>query len=61
MVDHDHDRIKSCRRREISDEVNGELPKGERDVRLDREQRRHNRVGVSLVLLTDRTAVMRVA
>ena len=22
MVDHDHDRIKSCRRREIGDEVN---------------------------------------
>ena len=56
MVDHDHDRIKSRRRREIGDEVNGELPKGERDVGLDWEQRRHNRVGVSLVLLTDRIA-----
>ena len=56
MVDHDHDRIKSHRRGKISDEVNGELPKGERDVRLDQEQRRHNRVCVGLVLLTDRTA-----
>ena len=56
MVDHDHDRIKSCRRREISDEVNGELFKGERDVGLDWEQRGYNRVGVSLVLLADRTA-----
>ena len=56
MVNHDHDRIKSHRRREIGDEVNRELPKGERDVRLDREQRGYNRVGVSLVLLTDRTA-----
>ena len=56
MVNHDHDRIKSHRRREISDEVNRELPKGERDVGLDREQRGYNRVGVSLVLLTDRTA-----
>ena len=37
MVDHDHDRIKSRRRREISDEVNGELFKGERDTGLDRE------------------------
>ena len=56
MVDHNHDRIKSHRRREISDEVNGELPKGERDIRFDREQRRHNRACVSLVLLTDRAA-----
>ena len=56
MVDHNHDRIKSCRRREIGDEVNRELPKGERDVRLDWEQRRYNGVCVSLVLLTDRTA-----
>ena len=56
MVDHDHDRIKSHRRREISNEVNGELPKGEGDSRLDWEQRGNNRVRVSLVLLTDRTA-----
>ena len=55
MVDHDHDRIKSLRRREIGDEVNGELSKGERDIGFDWEQRGHNRVGVSLVLLTDRT------
>ena len=37
MVDHDHDRIKSRRRREVGDEVNGELFKGERDTGLDRE------------------------
>ena len=56
MVDHDHDRIKSRRRREISDEVNVELFKGERDSRLDQEQRRYNRVCVGLVLLADRAA-----
>ena len=56
MVDHDHDRVKFRRRREISDEVNGELSKGERDVGFDWEQRGRNRVGVSLVLLADRTA-----
>ena len=56
MVDHDHDGIKSCRRKEIRNEVNGELLKGERDSRLDWEQRGNNRVCVSLVLLTDRTA-----
>ena len=53
MVDHDHDRIKSRRRREIGDEVNEELFKGKSDIRLDWEQRRDNRVHVSLVLLTD--------
>ena len=53
MVDHDHDRIKSCRRREIGDEVNGQLLKGESDIGLDREQRRHDRVCVGLVLLAD--------
>ena len=37
MVDHDHDRVKSGRGREISDEVNRELFKGERDRGLDRE------------------------
>ena len=56
MVNHNHDRIKSRRRREIGDEVNGELAKGERDIGFDREQRGGNRVGVSLVLLTNRTA-----
>ena len=56
MVDHGHDRIKTCSRREISDEVNRELSTGEKDVGLDQEQRGHHRVGVSLVLLTDRTA-----
>ena len=56
MVDHDHDRIKSLRRREIGDEVNGELSKGERDIGFDWEQRRYNRVCVSLVLLTYRAA-----
>ena len=55
MVDHDHDRIKSCRRREISDEVNGELSEGERDVGFNGEQGGRNRVGVCLVLLADRT------
>ena len=56
MVDHDHDRIKALRRREISDEVNGELLKRESDSGLDQEQRRYNRVGVGLVLLADGTA-----
>ena len=37
MVDHDHDRIKSSRRREVGDEVNRELFKGERDSGFDRE------------------------
>ena len=56
MVDHDHNRIKSHRRREIGDEVNRELLKGERDVGFDWEQRGCNRVGISLVLVADRTA-----
>ena len=56
MVNHDHDRIKAHRRREISDEVNGELLKGESDNGLDREQRRHNRVHVGLVLLANGAA-----
>ena len=55
MVDHDHDRIKSRRRREIGDEVNGELSEGEGDIGFNGEQRGHNRVGVCLVLLADRT------
>ena len=37
MVDHNHDRIKSCRRREIGDEVNRQLFKGECDIGLDWE------------------------
>ena len=37
MVDHDRDRIKSRREREVGDEVNRELFKGERDSGLDRE------------------------
>ena len=37
MVDHDHDRIKSRGRREVGDEVDGELFEGERDTGLDRE------------------------
>ena len=56
MVDHDYDRIKPHRRREIGDEVNGELLKGKRDIGLDWEQRGHNRVCVSLVWLAGRTA-----
>ena len=56
MVDHDHDRIKAHRRREISDEVNGELFKGESDSGLDWEQRRYNRMRVGLVLLADGAA-----
>ena len=55
MVDHDHDRIKPCRGREVGDEVNGELFKGEGNGRLDREQRRCDRVSVGLVLLADGT------
>ena len=37
MVDHDHDRIKSCRGGEVGDEIDRELFKGERDGGLDRE------------------------
>ena len=54
MVDHDHDRIKARRRREVSDKVNGQLFEREGDSGLDREQRRYNRVCVGLVLLADR-------
>ena len=53
MVDHDHDRIKSRRRREVGDEINGELFKRERDIRLDWEQRWDSRVCVGLVLLAN--------
>ena len=56
MVDHNHDRINSHRRREIGDEVHRELSKGKRDIRFDWEQRGRNRVGVSFVLLADWTA-----
>ena len=55
MVDHDHDRIKSRRGREVGDEVNRELLKGERDSGLDWEQRRHNGMSVGRVLLADGT------
>ena len=37
MVDHDHDRIKARGRREVGDEVDGELFERERDSGLDRE------------------------
>ena len=37
MVDHDHDRVKSRGRREVGDEVDGELFERERDIGLDRE------------------------
>ena len=37
MVDHDHNRIKACRRREIGDEVNRKLFKGESGGGLDGE------------------------
>ena len=53
MVDHDHDRIKARRRREVGNEVNGQLFKRERDVGPDWEQRRDNRVCVGLVLLAN--------
>ena len=56
MVDHDHDRIKSHRRREVGDEVNGQLFERKGDVGLDWKQRWDNRVHVSLVLLAYRTA-----
>ena len=55
MVDHDHDRIKSCRRGEIGDEVNRELFEGKSNSGLDQEQRGHNGVRVGLVLLADGT------
>ena len=53
MVDHDHDRIKSRRRREVGNEVNGQLFKRERYSGRDREQRWDNRVCVGLVLLAN--------
>ena len=56
MVDHDHDRIKSRRRREVGDEVNGQLFKRESGSGLDRQERRYNRVCVGLVLLADGAA-----
>ena len=56
MVDHDHDRIKPRRRREVSDEVNGQLFKREGDSGLDWEQRWDNRVCVGLVLLANGAA-----
>ena len=48
-------RIKSHRGREVGDEVNGELFKGERDSGLDREERGCDGVSVGLVLLADGT------
>ena len=53
MVDHDHDRIKPRRRREVGNEVNGQLFKRERGIRLDWEKRWDNRVCVGLVLLAN--------
>ena len=55
MVDHDHDRIKPRGRREVSDEVNGELLKWESDSGCDREERGYNGVRIGLVLLADGT------
>ena len=60
MVDHDHDRIKPCGRREVSDEVNRELLKGESGRGFDREERRYNGVHIDFVLLADRTASNKV-
>ena len=56
MVDHDHDRIKSRGRREVGDEVNRELLKGESDSGFDREERGYNGVRIGFVLLADGTA-----
>ena len=56
MVDHDHDRIKSSRRREVGDEVNGQLFKRKSGRGFDRYERGHNRVCVGLVLLADGAA-----
>ena len=56
MVDHDHDRIKACRGREIGDEVNRKLLKGKSGGGLDGEQRWDHRVCVGLVLLADGAA-----
>ena len=56
MVNHDHDRIKSCRRREVSDEVNRQLFKRKGDSGLDRKQGRDNRVCVGFVLLANGAA-----
>ena len=56
MVDHNHDRIKSRGKREVSDEVNGHLFKRESGSGLDRHEGRYNRVCIGLVLLADRAA-----
>ena len=56
MVDHDQDRIKPRGRREVGDEVNGELLKGESDSGYDREERGYNGVCNGFVLLADGTA-----
>ena len=56
MVDHDHDRIKPRGRREVSNEVNGQLFKREGDIGLDWEQRWDNRVCVGLILLANGAA-----
>ena len=56
MVNHDHERIKPCGRREVGDEVNGELLKGESDSGFDQEERGYNGVRIGFVLLADGTA-----
>ena len=56
MVDHNHDRIKPRRRREVGDVVNGELLKGESDSGFDREERGYDGVRIGFVLLANGTA-----
>ena len=55
MVDHNHNRIKPGRKREISDEIDRELLEGERDSGRDWTQRRNSRMSVDLVLLANST------
>ena len=56
MVDHNHDRVKPRGRREVGDEVDRELFKGESDGGFDQEERGHNGVRIGFVLLADGTA-----
>ena len=55
MVDHNHNRIKSRGKREISDEINRKLFEGERDSGRDWTERGNGRMSVDLVLLANST------
>ena len=56
MVDHDHDRIKTCREGKVSDEIDRELLERKQNRGQDRTEWRNSRVCVDLVLLACHTA-----